>query len=563
VHIPAETSPSTGPAGSARLSALALASLALSLVAALGIVLAVALPAFHKGSAVGLFFQGCDPFCYSQMADAMRDARATGQPVDYFLKDDQTQFLIAKFKQSGQPPLRWREAIAPHGYHYFPLTDAVGPQYPPGAPWALSLFPRHGALHALNRASITLTALAGLTFIVWCAARRLPLSCVVMALATYAFLYVFTWVDLASFSINATVFPLFAGIILAWIARERRRGLVALLLALAGGVGIGIAMEDRIASVLLIATMLLFFLPGRFGLIAAHAVGFVLGGIAPVLTHDKLVAGGYFRTTYTGDDTAQSLSCIWTNFLFYCHWWFQTSIMHVTLLACALAGLAAWVRFTTRAPSGHWRRWMRDHAGLILAAPSAFLLGAAFFLTHVVTEGYYLTPSMLTIALTTALLFVSLEMEWRAIDRAAARGTIFSWATAALTIIGGAIAIGLSLLDDLPDGMWAVPYPESEPVVQFDMPQEMQDPHAWIWAHMFSGSVRYYTGHPAFRIYACDPDIRKMIYGWVKARGDRQYLVEDCDTMRQTIDEVRALGWKTTLIGHIRDAPCYRMDAAP
>jgi hypothetical protein len=561
MHTSAETPSSTDRSGEG-LSLPALVALGLSLVAAFCIVLAVALPAFHKGSTFTLFFQGCDSFCYSQMADAMRDARATGRPVDYFLQDDQTRFLIEKYKQTGADWVTWRQVVAPHGFHYFPLTDAVGPQYPPGAPWALSLFPRHGAIHALNRASIVLISLIGLAFAVWCIRRRLPLSCLVMALATYTFLYVFTWVDLASFSINATVLPLFAGIILAWMARERTRGVTALLLALAGGVGVGVAVEDRLASVLLVATMLLFFLPRRFGLIAAHAAGIVLGGIAPVLTHDKLVAGSYFRTTYDSNDTQQWLSCIWTNFLFYCHWWFQTSIVQVVLLACALAGFAVWLRCSTRTPSGHWRRWRWDHAGLILAAPSAFLLCAAFFLTHVVKEGYYLAPSMLTVALTTALLFVSLEIEWRMIDPAAVRRAMFCWIVAGLAIAGGGAAIGLSLAN-IPDGNWGAPYPANEPIVDFQVPEEMQDLHAWIWADMFSGADRYYTGHPAFRNYAVSPEMRKTMYGWIKARGERQYMIQDSDTMQRLIDEARADGWKTTLVGYIHGSPCFRMDSAP
>jgi hypothetical protein len=559
VHTPAETPLLPGSVGLSRLS---WAALVFSLVAAFGIVLAVALPAYHKGSAFTLLIQGCDSFCYSQMADAMRDARATGRPVDYFLKDDQTRFLIAKYKQTGMDWVIWKRIVTPNGYHYFPLTDAVGPQYPPGAPWSLSLFPRHGAIHALNRASVIFTSLVGLAFVAWCAARRLPLSCLVMALATYAFVFVFTWVDMASFSINATVFPLFAGLILAWIARERRHGIVALLGALAGGIGVGLAMEDRVGSVLLFPTMLLFFLPRHPGLIAMFVAGFVAGGTAPLMTHDHLVAGSYFQTTYDDNDTQQSLKCIWTNFLFYCSWWFQTSIVHVTLLGCALAGFGAWVRHSTRAPSGHWRRWMWDHAGLILAAPSALVLCAGFFLTHVVKEGYYLSPSMLAVALTTALLFVSLEIEWRAIDPSAARRALFSWMAAGLALAGGAAAIGLSRMD-IPDGHWDAPYPESEPIVDFNVPPEMQDPHAWIWADTFSGSIRYYAGHPAFRVYPGTPDMRRMMYGWIKARGEPQYFVEDSETMCGLLHEARAAGWKATLIGYIRDVPCFRLDAAP
>jgi hypothetical protein len=562
VHTSAETPLSPGPVGPSRLPVTAQCALLLCLAAAVCVIVAVAVPAFHKASRVSLLFQGCDSFCYSEMAASLRDARAAGRPVDYFLRDDQSEFLIAKFKQSGLPEDGWREAIAPHGYHYFHIPGQVGPQYPPGAPWALSFFPRNDAIHGLNRVSIVFIALMGLALAGWCAVRCLPLSCLAVAMATYAYLAIFTWVDLASFSVNATLAPLFAGIILAWFARERTHGALALLLALVGGVGIGMAAEDRIASVLLIPTMLLFFLPRRFGLIAAHAVGITLGGIAPLLLHNKLVTGGYFLPTYDTGDTEQSLKCIGANLVYYYQWRHQNSCWHVMILACALAALVVLVRFTARPPAGHWRRWMWGHAGLILAAPSAFLIGAAYFLTHVVKEGYYLTPSALTVALTTALLFVSLEIEWRAIAPAVSRRAALSWTAVVLAVAGAAVAIWENV-DDFSDAAWAVIHPEPAMVVQFDLPQEMQDTHAWIWADYLSGSIRLYTGHPSFKIYSTSPETRKMIYGWIKARGEPQYLVEDTETMRRLIDEARQDGWKITLVGYIRDVPCFRMDAAP
>ena len=554
VHTSAEI-----PISPAQIPVLARWALVAGLISVICVVVAVAIPAFHKSSRSGIFSHGCDSFCYSQMAAAIRDARASGKPVDYFLQDYQTEFLITKFKQSGVLQIDWREAIAPHGYHYFAVSGQVGPQYPPGAPWALSFFPAIGAIRGLSRASIILIVLVGLAFAGWCAARRLPLSTLVAALATYTFLYVFTWVDLTSFSVNATIFPLFAGILLAWFARERARGVVAVFLSFAGGVGIGMAVEDRVASVLLVATMLLFFLPRRYGLVAAQAAGLAVGGVLPLLTHNKLVAGGYFLPTYDKSDTDQSLQCIWTNFLFYCHWWFQNSIVQVTMLACALAALVVLVRATSNAPAGHWRHWAWDHAGFILAAPSAFLLCAAFFLTHVVKEGYYLTPSMLTVALTTALLFVSLEIEWRTLAPEVSRRAAISWTVITLAISGAALTVWLHS-NQISDAIYDAP---PDQAVQISLPPELQNEHAWLWADDLSGSIRLYTGHPAFKIYACNPTTRKMVFDWVKARGEPQYVVEDSETMRHIADEARNTGWKTTLVGYVCDSPCLRMDPAP
>ncbi len=517
---------------------------------------------WHKGTVVSLFFQGCDSFCYSEMAASIRTSRATDKPVDYFLRDDQSEFLIGKFRQSGLSEDLWREAISPHGYRYFRFSHEVGPQYPPGAPWALSFFPANNAIHGLNRASILLVAFIGLALAGWCLVRGLPFSCLVVTMATYTYLATFTWVDLASFSINATIFPLFAGIILAWFARERTRGVLAILLAFVGGLGVGLTMEDRIASLLLFPTLVPFFLPGRFALIAANVAGMMMGGIVPLLLHNKLVAGGYFLPTYDTGDTEQSLSCIWTNLLYYVHWWYQNSCVHVLILTVALVALVVLVRLTARAPAGHWRRWIRDRAGFILAPPVTFVIAASYFLTHKVTEGYYLTPSSLTIALTLALLFVSLEIEWRAVAPAASRRAPLWWTAIGLGVAGVAAAF-LANLDDFADGIDGVLHPRPEEIVQFDLPPALQDSHAWLWADFWSGSIRFYTGHPAFKIFACGPDIRQRVYGWVKARGEPQYLVEDSETMRRLVDEARKAGWKLTLVGYIRDVPCFRMDAGP
>ena len=532
------------------------------LVAAFAVVGIVGLAAWHKGTVVGLFFEGCDSVCYSLMEESLREARTSGQPVNYFLHDDQTEFLLGKFKATDLPEADWREAVGPHGFHYFRVTGQEGPQYPPGAPWELSFFRPDRAIHDLNRVIIWLIALTGLAVAGWCFHRRLVFSVLVAAMATYTCLAVLTWLDLASFSINATLFPLFAGIILAWFARERARGALAVLLAFAGGMGVGQAMEDRMGSVLLLPSMMLFFLPRRWGLMAAHVAGIVLCGVAPVLLHNKLVAGGYFLPTYDTGDTEQSLRSIGTNILFYIHWWYQNSCVHVFVLTVALLVLVAWIRSTPRIAEGHWRTWMWDHAGFILTPVSALAIAAAYFLTHVVREGYYLTPSMLTVATTLALLFVSLEIEWRAVALADSTRAGRCWMAIALAF-AAPVAAYFSNQGDFNDGVNDLLHPRAEQVIRFNLPEEMQAPDAWIWADYYSGTTRLYTGHPAFKLYAASPRGRRLMYEWVRQRGEPQYIIEDSDSMRRILDEVRSLGWKTLLVGYAWDKPCYRLTKLP
>ena len=88
----------------------------------------------------------------------------------------------------------------------------------------------------------------------------------------------------------------------------------------------------------------------------------------------------------------------------------------------------------------------------------------------------------------------------------------------------------------------------------------MRDLHAWVWGDYLTSSILYYTGHPAFKLPFSTPEMRRLIYGWVQAKGDPQYLIADSDYMKGFVVEARAEGWQLTPVGTLRDNVCYRLD---
>ncbi len=138
-----------------------------SLVAAVAMIV-LALIGLRNEHATGMFVDGCDAFGYSRMAKVFRQARKTGGPTDFFIRDDQTRWLVARFKERGTPVNDWDEVVTAHAHHYFPGSDQVGPQYPPGTGWVLSMFATSTDVKALDRLTILLvTAGAGLSPLRW------------------------------------------------------------------------------------------------------------------------------------------------------------------------------------------------------------------------------------------------------------------------------------------------------------------------------------------------------------------------------------------------------------
>ena len=537
-----------------------LPSLVCSLVAALAVIV-LALYAHRRERDTETFVLGCDTFGYERMARVIRDARAAGTTPDFSLHDAQTRWLIDRFKGSEFPAGSWDEIVTTHAHHYFPGSDQVGPQYPPGTGWVLSLFPALNDVKALDGLTILLVAAGGLGLAAWCAWRGLVASGLVLAGAVATLLAPYDWIHAGSYSINATILPLFAGTILAWMATGVWDRRAALALGFGAGLCFGLLIQVRLASALLAPAAGLLFVPRRWRVLLPFGAGVVLAGVGPVLLHNRAVTGSLFGATYNNGDRAQALVHVADNARFYfVRSAYESGCLHVLGLVIVISlwlALAAATRPRGAVPA--WREWLAGHWGLVAAPIVAAGLSAAFFLTHEVKISYYLTPAGLLTGLLLGLLFVALEEHWqRTAGDFVAAGTLrngFALVVAAVAL--PAAVFNHRALDHLARAALEA---RDDPTHILAVPPALLEPHAWVWADLYASSVLYYTGHPAFKISFAGLEMRRAMYGWVQDKGDAQYLVDDSDQTKPIVAQARADGWRLTPVGTVREAVCYRMD---
>ena len=93
----------------------------------------------------------CDQFGYLRMAKEIRHAVSQRKAPEFKIESDQTRQLIEFMKSNHVPLPKWEEVVGPHAHHYFPASDAVGVQYPPGTGLTLAIFPEDRAIYDLNR----------------------------------------------------------------------------------------------------------------------------------------------------------------------------------------------------------------------------------------------------------------------------------------------------------------------------------------------------------------------------------------------------------------------------
>ena len=535
------------------------ASAACALVAVCGMIF-LTLHAYVKEHIYeGLLVQGCDSFGYFRMANVIHDARRSGTKPDFFIHDAETRWIISKFKENKIPVESWSDVVTAHAHHYFPGTDQVGPQYPPGTGWILSWFRADTSVRKLDRLTIACVVAVGILLVLWCAMRGLAMSSLVIAVAVWAFLFPYGFLGPSSYSINASILPIFMGTLLAWIAAERRDGRGAMALGLCAGLYIGLGVQTRIASIFLVPAAAFLFWPGGMRGLAGFLAGVCVDGILPLLLHNKTITGSFLGATYTGGDEQQTLGAFYKNSLFYFDHATESLGYHLLGLFLATLCLTAIIFATTSVAGENWKAWRKAHHGMAWAPGCAFVLTLAFFLTHSVQIHYYLIPGMLQTCLFLALLFVSMEMQWQKTARESGACGIAFNAFAAICVVAGITALAFTRTAVRETAMDAFTLKDT-PAPTLAVPGPMLGQNAWIWADNYSGSIVYYTGHAAFKLPFSSPEIRQMMYQWIQVNGYSQYMVMDSDTMKELIAEARTLGWQFSPAGSIREAPCYKME---
>lgn len=512
----------------------------------------------HEALRTEEFAYACDPFGYLRMAKQIRSAFSHTAWPNYHIEATQTRTLI-DFMQEKQVPLaKWEEVVAPHAHHYFPRAGYVGVQYPPGTGLALALFPQGEAVYRLNQLVVTIFGLAGVTALLVAAWKRTWRSIGLLMLALSLALLVLVRMGPASYSINVVLPPVLftccLSVLASWLDNKGRRRL-ALLCAFLAGLSLGFATLVRLPTFLLLPGFIVLLWPGARNLIRVNSlplalvVGTTLAGVLPVLINQQAVAGAWYLPTYADVDAAlPTLEVLKHNFSFFLG--HGPASLDNSVLICAVLGFVGFVLLYlksntegTSRPGLSWRRFA-------LAAGLLWFLSIVYFLTHRITAPHYMIPAIF--ATITVLGLGALTLDVNSDSRFDTR-QIVSWVALLLILTPGVAVVTRAwpVRHKLPGHARAFTH---QPIL---LPAELVDDKAWIWADLLTGSLWYYANKPAFKIQFTDAETRAMIFRYIFERGEKQYLLQDSEQMKQYIAEVEQHGGKLEPRGTIDGQPYF------
>ena len=505
----------------------------------------------------------CDPFGYLQIAQDVRQAVATRSLPDFSIESPHNRLLIDMMKSRGLPLRFWDDMVAPLCHHYFPKADHIGVQYPPGTGFMLALFPEGEALHSLDRLVIGLFVVVGLVLLVIAAMRRTWVAAGFVILALSLGLEMLARIDNASFSINAMFAPLLLSslcLCAAFGLRADSPGLsyFVLLLTFLAGLLFGFAIFVRLQVAFLIPGMLVLLWPEHLrdwykSSLAALVSGVLLGGVLPLMMNQSRLTGAWYLSTYgIGNTDPPTLQSFWPNFHFYFdpgkpgqyNW-----ALGVMLISCVALFLVTRRRETLNGPAKfllalNWR-------SVGLAALIMWLVPTVYFLTHEVTGHHYPIPQTFGAVLLLSLAAIRLERNNRADKRNVGRpGRALQLIVLTLALTPGLIAFSLAWSNYVP------PIAERRPR-QFNLPAELADERAWVWADLLSGSLWYYARKPAHKINFTSPDTRAMVFDFVRGRGEPQYIIRDGPDMERMQEEMVQFGARLEQRGEVDGYPYF------
>jgi hypothetical protein len=485
---------------------------------------------------------GCDPFGYLSMAQEVRRAAERGDWPNYRIETRQNRLLIEHLKSQGVPQTAWGEMVAPHAHHYFPVSDQVCVQYPPGTGYCLALYPRGEAVQGLFATVIVVLVVVGLASLVVAGARRAWAAAGGVVFALTLGLEIVPGPSMASLSIGAVLIPLLCTVALVIQAYALRsvtgRWLLAAALAFAAGLAMGLAMLIRLPVLFLFPGAALLLVGGLApprtvvnSALVAFTLGFLLGGPVQVLAHQQAVAGAWNLSTYGPDDNAPpSLAVVEKNYSYY----FEGGPggEHNWALPIALVGFLA-LAAGTRSPVGAFR--------ILLAAALIWGLSAAYFLTHKVTTGYYQVPAVFAAMVVLAIGGLARQAIRIAPSEAEAASCCSIGRIARLLALIVALLPGVVALEQAWKGR-AVKLSERVVYKGMTFPAELTDERAWVFADHLSGPLWYYAGKTSYKVTFADDKTRALVCRFIFARDEPLYLLVDCESMNGVLKEVEGLG---------------------
>jgi len=338
-----------------------------------------------------------DDVCYLRQAHLFQRFGLGGLDTDISRDDD--HYLASKLKEIGFPA--WNETATAPCHNMMPATQKLVMQYPPGTGFVLALFSQGFQMIPLYvLAAVTLFGFALLAI----SYARTTVPILLTAGFGCAAIYLMINPAKASYSIAPTIVVCaLAGLVTATLflveTRQRR-----LLLTLALGFLIGLAVNFRLPNLFLASGYFVFFLVSflRSRKIETALQGIMFGaaflaGIAPTLLANAINAGDPLSTTYGSVDTTApdfSFGVIRS----------YVADMQFPLLALAIAWTV--LILLRRRENG-----IRQTA---LVTAGNLLVNLAFFMSHPIFTPYYTIP-IATISLW-SLLFASLMQPREAVD---------------------------------------------------------------------------------------------------------------------------------------------------
>ena len=505
------------------------------------------------------FAYACDSFGYLGMAKQIRHAVDQGVWPEFKLESAQTRLLINFMQQNNVAVPRWEEVVAPHAHHYFPQSNYVGVQYPPGTGLVLAMFPQGEAIYRLNRIIVDLFILAGALALAIAAWKRAWASIGLVVLALCLGLMVLARLGALSFSVNAVLVPIvLTGVfsLLALRFKTADRDRLALLCALFAGFSLGFATMIRLPSFLLSAGFLVLLWPGfrNFrikSLPVAFALGATITGVIPVVINQHNVAGAWYLSTYSTVDSAPpTLARLGSNLSFYLGSG-HASIDNWALVA-GFIGLVGFLMLYVRRDSEPLNRLGLNWKQFVLAVALLWVIPIVYFLTHPITGPHYMISSIFATLTLLGFGAFAIEITSNVALRFEPR-RILSWVALALILW----PVGVTF-----KRVWAErdlgPAPKTAtthaPIL---LPAELVDDKAWIWADLLTGSLWYYADKPAFKIQFTDEETRAKMFKFVWERGERQYLIQDSEQMKVYIAEIEKLGGRLDMRGKVDGQPYF------
>jgi hypothetical protein len=519
-------------------------SLYLWLATNFAVMLLSAQTAYRKSLNTEEYAYACDSFGYLRMAQEIRASFREHKLPEFRLESNQTRLLIEFMKSKNLPLAKWDEMVAPHAHHYFPTSDHVGVQYPPGTGLALALFPEGTAVYRLNRITIVICVIVGAAALGLAAWKRAWVSAALVTLAIHLVFTILGRIGTLSFSINAAMAPLLLTCALVVLAAALKKAhyRLAWSAALASGLLLGLCTLIRLPAVLLAPAFLILLWPRNWrprvnSLPVIFCLATFVAGVLPLLVNQQRVAGAWYLTTYASNDAAPPTLARVRDNLNYFFGFDGPAAQDNWALLVALVGFAGFALIRPR------RNQQSKDGGLAwqllaVAVLIAWLPSVLFFLTHAIAIPYYMVPAVVVAVALVGFGALMIEATDNGVNTLAHEPRIIvalvvvALAFPAVATVRGALTN--RSLNKAPAAPLAHP--------RIVLPAELADEKAWVWADLLTGSLWYYARKPAFKIQFTDPPTRELLYQFVFARGERQYLIQDSEQMRTYLDEVVRLG---------------------